>query len=151
MAKQVQERLLQDMRYAIGTDPNNLSELNRMKVPWPDQIVFQPASSYYMRGDGTRVGDGYASATWIWDVISLQKLSYLLEYLNGEDWVRVYMRTDRRDGTYPNPRTAFAVYYGIMLKPILSGSEGVPLARSPYALQTVSITFKNLLIQTSYL
>lgn len=148
---QVQERTLQDMHYAIGTDPNNLSDLVRMHVPWPDQIVFEPASVYYTRGDGTRVGDGYITARWIWDLISLQKLSYLLEYLNGNDWARVYIRTDRRDGTYSNPRTAFAVYYGIMLKPIVSGNEGVPLARSPYALQTVSITFKNLLIQSNYL
>lgn len=149
--RQVQERQLDDMQYAIGTDPNNLSLLRRIKVPYPDQTVFKPASVYYMRGDGTRVGDGYISTQWIWDVISLQKLSALLEYLNGEDWVRVYIRTDRRDGTYYNPRTAFAVYYGIMLKPILSGNEGVPIARSPYALQTVSITFKNLLIQSNYL
>ena len=151
MKRQVKQRPLQDLNYAIGKLPNGLSDLRLMCVPYPDQIIFAPASVYYIRGDGSRVGDGYISVNWIWDVIAIQKLSPVLEYLNGADWVDIYIRTDARDGTYPNPRSAMNVYWCKMWKPILSGKEGAPLARSPYALQTVAIQFKDLILQTGYL
>ena len=148
---QVKTRPLEDLQYAIGDTPSNLTLLRRAMIPTPDQVVYKAASVYYVRGDGSRVGDGYTSVGWIWDVISTQKLSYLMTYLNGAEWKYVYIRTDVRDGTYSNPRSAFNVYYAMMLKPILDGVEGVPIARSPYAMQTVRVLFKNLVLQPGYL
>ena len=148
---QPNRRTLSDFQYAIGRDPNNLADLKRLGVAWPDQAVFTPATVYYDRPDGSRVGDGFKMVSWIWDVISWQRLATLLEYLDGGEYAKVYIRTDLRDGTYYAPRTSYGVYYATMLKPRLTGAEGVPIARSPYAYQTVSIQFRNLIEQPGYL
>lgn len=140
-----------DTNYQVGETPQTLIPLRRMLIPIPDQVVFQAAATYYTRADGTRVGDGVTSCEWIWDVISAANLSTLLGFLNGQDSARLYISTDRRDGTYPNPRSAFDVYYAIMWKPVVAGQEGVPIARTPYAYQSVRVRFTNLIIQPGYL
>lgn len=138
------QRYTRDVDYGIGATQATVASLRMMNIPVPDQVTYAPASSYYVRGDGSRVGDGYVTVQWVWDVISIEKLSVLLSFLGGGQWANVYIRTDIRDGTYPNPRSAFNTYTAIMLKPMFAGQEGVPIARSPYAVQTLPITFKNL-------
>ena len=138
-------------KYALGTDPNNLPTLRRMEIPMPDQVVFDKASVYYVRSDGTRVGDGYSVASWIYDVISIHKLASLLEVLDGEDFGYVYVTTDTRDGDISLPEEGFKMYCAIMWRPILSGSEGVPIARSSKSFQSVKIRFKLLYEMTGYL
>lgn len=137
--------------YAIGPTPQTLAYLTNMHIPIPDQVVYTPASTYVQRADGTRVGHGYPSAQWIWDVISNSALSQLLEFLNGADYAYVYMRTDTREGIIKQPRNAYDVFYAIMYKPILAGQEGTPIARSPYAMQSVQIQFHRLIPQPGYL
>lgn len=137
--------------YAIGNTPQTLSYLWRMGIPMPDQVVFSPAGVYVERADGTRVGHGYPSCQWVWDTIAGDRLSVLLSFLNNQDYAYVYLRTDVRDGTHNFPRLGFNVYYGIMYKPIITGQEGVPIARSPYTYQTVQIQFRRLVEQAGYL
>ena len=138
-------------KYAIGTDPNNLPTLRRMEIPMPDQVVYAPASVYYVRSDGTRVGDGYAVVSWIYDIISIDRLAALLEVMDGEDSAYLYITTDRRDGDVSLPEEGFHMYYAIMWRPMLSGSEGVPVARSSKAFQSVKIHFRLLYEMTGYL
>lgn len=141
-----------DTDYGIGHTPQSIVSLRRLGVPIPDQPVYVPAAVYYTRGDYTRVGDGFPSANWIWDIISIHRLEPLLAYVTGTFNGLVYVRTDRRtDGRYPNPRSSFAVFQAIMWLPVLSGQEGVPVARSPYAMQTVGVQFKRLIEQPGYL
>ena len=140
-----------DFQYALGTDPNNLGTLRRMKIPIPDQVVYAPASVYYVRSDGTRVGDGFAVVTWIWDVIARHNLAILLEPMGGEDYLYTYVKSDRRDGEYALPEEGYTIWYAIMWRPILSGTEGVPIAKSPVSYQTVKLQFKLLSEHTKYL
>jgi hypothetical protein len=138
-------------QYALGIDPNNLPTLKRMLVPIPDQVIFAPASLYYTRSDGTRVGDGYMSAGWIYDIISINKLNVLLQPLEGEDYAYLYMVTEARDASFALAELSFKMYYAILWKPILSGNEGVPVARSATALQSVKLQFRLLYEMTGYL
>jgi hypothetical protein len=131
--------------------PTSMMSLERMYIPPPDQVVYRPYSSVYVRGDYSRIGDGFATAEWIWDIISISRLSNLLALLSGNDYIRLYVITDKRDGTYPNPRSSFSLFNATMWKPILTGEEGVAVARSPYAMQTVKIQFINLVELTGYL
>lgn len=137
--------------YAIGTDPNNLPTLKQLKIPMPDQVIYASSSLHYVRSDGTRVGDGYPVVNWIYDVISIDRLASLLEVMDGEDHAHVYITTDARDGDISLPEEGFHMYYVIMWRPILSGSEGVPIARSSKAWQSVKIAFRILYEMTGYL
>lgn len=136
--------------YQIGSTPTGLMSLRELNIPVPDQVVFRPMAAYYVRADFTRVGDGFASTDWIWDVLDLNSVYKLLSFLGGEESVALYVVTDKRDGTIPNPATAFGLYYSIMWKPIMSGEEGVPIARSQVALQTVRLRFVNMVEQVGY-
>lgn len=139
-----------DTDYRIGRTSSDLVRLRDIDIAPPDQAVFQPAQEYYARGDLSRVGDGYATVTWVWDNISLHRLAGLLEFLDGADYANVYIFTDRRDGRSFLPSEAFNMYSAIMWWPLLFGPEGTPLARSSYVLQTVRIQFKNVIFWASY-
>lgn len=136
----------EDTDYAIGLTANTLMSLRDLNIPPPDQPVFTPAALYRVRGDLSRVGDGFPMANWIWDVISVATLYPVINLLGGADFKELYIRTDKRDASTPSPDLAFNVYSCIMWKPILAGDEGVYVARSPYALQTVQIQFKRLIL-----
>lgn len=134
-----------DSAYAIGVDANSIVKLRRAEIPPPDQIVMAPTATVYTRGDASRVGDGYRSCQWIWDVISIEKLNNLLNIAgltDGSHSASIYVVTDIRDGTTHQP--TFKTYQAQMYKPILSGKEGTPIARSPYAYQTVKVTFNKM-------
>lgn len=134
-----------DSDYKIGIDPSKLTTLKNLGIAAPDQVTYQAASSYYVRSDVSRVGDGYAIASWIWDVISIERLSKLLAYLNGADYVELYIRTDIRDGTNAIAANAFRVFSAMMWKPLLSGQDGNAIVKSPYAMQSVKLQFINLI------
>jgi hypothetical protein len=140
-----------DTFYKIGRDPANLLSLRNLKIAAPDQVTFQAASTYTIRADMSRVGDGFAFATWIWDVISIERLAKLLEYLNNEDYVSLYIRTDIRDGTHAVAANAFKVFSAIMWKPLLSGQDGNAVVKTPYAMQSVKLQFMNLVEVPGYL
>lgn len=135
-----------DTQYAIGLTANSLALLRNLNIPPPDQVVFGPASVYQVRGDLSRVGNGFPQASWVWDVLSTTTLYQLLAFLGGADYKELYIRTDRRDASEAVPERMFDTYSCVMWKPLLFGDEGVSVARSPYALQSVQIQFKKLVI-----
>jgi hypothetical protein len=141
----------QDTDFKISLDIDNLISLRDMKVAPPDTVVWRKNAVNYVRGDFTRVGDGFASAEWIWDTITISRLSNLLYFLAGEDWASVYIQTHKNDGTYPAPELQFGVFSAIMWKPIIGGDDGVQIVGSPYTMQTVRIRFVNLVEQSGYL
>ena len=142
-----------DTLYKIGTDPVNMPTLKQLGVPVPDQVTYQAASVYYVRGDMSRIGDGYALASWVWDVISIEKLSKITSLLSGADYVNLYIRTDIRDGTFSNAAISFKVFSAMLWKPLLFGEDGNPIVRTPYAMQSVKLQFVNLveMVGPSYL
>jgi hypothetical protein len=140
-----------DSLYKIGSSLSNLIPLKDLGLAAPDQVTYQPASSYTVRADMTRVGDGFIIATWIWDIISIDRMSQLLAYLNGADYVNIYIRTDKRDGTHAIAANAFKVFSAIMWKPLLFGQDGNAVVKSPYALQSVKLQFVNLVEIAGYL
>ena len=123
---------------------STLFSFAKLGLPLPDQVVYTVASVYYGRADYSRVGDGYPQLVWVWDVLSRNKLAILLTLLDGADYADVVVRTDTRTGENPNPIPAFTTFTAVMWKPLLSGEEGVMIARSHLAFQTVSINFRKL-------
>ena len=141
----------EDTDFAIGLTLNSLVSLRLIGVGVPDQVTYQRASTYYTAANMSRIGDGFAVATWVWDVISVERLSKLLTFLGGENSASVYIRTDERDALHAQPHLSFKVYSAIMWKPVLSGQEGTPIVRSPYALQSVQIKFLGMVEQVGYI
>jgi hypothetical protein len=135
--------LYQDDEYAIGLTPTTLAPLRLLGVAVPDQIVWRDAAIYYVRGDNSRVGDGLPSWEWVWDVISISRLSSLLSLLAGQESAWVYAHTNQRTGVYPNAAAEFHIYKALMYKPILAGQEGVSIARAAISMQTVKLSFVN--------
>lgn len=141
----------EDSDFKIGTNINILLSLRDMKVSPPDTVTWNPTAVAYVRSDFTRVGDGFASAEWIWDTITLPRLSKLLSFLDGEEWASVYIQTHKNDGTYPTPELEFGVFSAIMWKPRIGGNDGVQIVGSYRTMQTVRIQFVNLVEQAGYL
>jgi hypothetical protein len=141
----------EDSDFKIGTDINVLLSLRDIKVAPPDTVVWRPNAIAYVRADFSRVGDGFASAEWIWDTITIARLSKLLSFLGGEDFADVYIQTHKNDGTYPTPELEFGVFSATMWKPIIGGNDGVQVVGSYRTMQTVRIQFVNLVEQAGYL
>lgn len=140
-----------DTDFKLSTNVNSLVSLRSMKIPPPDTVVWSPNAVHYVRADFTRVGDGFASAQWIWDTMSIARLANLLSFLAGEDWANVYVQTHKNDGTYPAPDLQFGVFSAIMWKPLIGENDGVQIVGSPYTMQTVRIQFVNMVEQAGYL
>lgn len=141
----------EDSLYKIGLSLTTLVSLKQLGIAAPDQVVYQPSSSVIVRGDFSRVGDGFSIVSWVWDIISIDKLARLLALLGGATYADVYIRTDVRDGTKAVAANAFKVFSCTMWKPLIYGQEGTPVAKSPYAIQTVNLQFINLVEQVGYL
>lgn len=141
----------EDSGYQIGLVPTQMTTLRNLGVPPPDQVVYKPAGIYYVRGDFHRVSDGSASCEWVWDTISLARLYKVLDLLGGSESVNLYVITDKRDATFPNPETSFSMFSAIMWKPIITGEEGVFVAKSPYTIQTLKLQFVYMVELTGYL
>ncbi len=137
--------------FKISTDIDALISLRSMKIAPPDTVVWRPTAIAYVRSDFTRVGDGFASAEWIWDTITIARLSNLLSFLGGEEWASVYIQTHKNDGTYPTPELEFGVFSAIMWKPRIGGDDGIQIVGSYSTMQTVRIQFVNLVEQAGYL
>lgn len=133
--------------YAVGRELNEMVSLDLMGVGAPDQVVYAPYATRYELANFQRVGDGFPSVVWIWDIISQGRLSVLLDYLDGAQSASVYINTQERTGKKPQPASEFFTFSAVMIEPDLSGSEGVPVARSAYAFQTVQIQFRKLVKQ----
>lgn len=126
-----------------AADPAMMS-LGRLSLPVPDQVVFREYALVYVRADLSRVGDGYSSLTWVYDVLTRAHINSFVSLLGGANYASVRLRTDTRDGEYAGVTASFKLYDAVMWKPVLSGQEGISIARSDVAFQTVSINFRKL-------
>lgn len=141
----------EDTDYRIGFYPDKCIALPKLGIAVPDQVTWQGASQYYARSDLSKVGDGFAIVTWVWDMISYERLARLLEFLQGKESNEVYIHTDIRDGTFAIAANAFNVYKVTMWKPLLFGQDGEPVVRTAMVYQTVQVKFVNAVLQTGYL
>ena len=126
-----------------AADPAMMS-FTRLGLPIPDQVVYREFAKYYVRADQSRVGDGFPILLWVWDILTDRKLSILLSILDGAEYAVVRVRSEARTGIEPNPIASFKTFDAVMLKPVISGEEGIPVARSHVALQTVTVQFRKL-------
>ena len=133
----------QDTNYQLGYYPDKMVSLRDLGVAVPDQVTYQAASQYYVRSDMSRVGDGFSIITWVWDTISIPRLSKILAFLQGNESAELYVQSDVRDGTYAIPKLAFNIYKATMWKPLLFGQEGSPIAKTSLVYQTVQLKFVN--------
>ena len=140
-----------DYLYGIGYYANAVVSFRMLRIPIPDQVIWQAASQYYARSDMSRVGDGFSIISMVYDVISYESLARLLDHLNGNESAELYVRTDVRDGTFAIAANAFKIYKATMWKPLLFGQEGEPIVRTSKAYQTVQIKFVNAVEQIGYL
>lgn len=140
-----------DTKYKLGYYQNKMVSLRELGIAPPDQVTFQSASQYYVRSDMSRVGDGFGIITWVWDTISIPRLSKILAFLGGNESAELYVESDVRDGIYAIPKLAFNIYKATMWKPLLFGQEGSPIVRTSLVYQTVQLKFVNIVKQIGYL
>jgi hypothetical protein len=142
---------IDDTKYKLGYYPNKMVTLRELNIAPPDQVTFQAASQYYVRSDMSRIGDGFSIITWVWDTISIPRLSKILAFLGGKDSAELYVESDVRDGTYAIPKLAFKIYKATMWKPLLFGQEGSPIVKTSLVYQTVQLKFVNAVEKIGYL
>lgn len=134
--------------YRIGRASTTLLKLRDLSVNAPDQVIYRPFAESYLRADNTRVGDGVASISWIWDVISIIELSTVLnlffDNLTDTFAENRFIRSDKRLGDFPSPQEGFFNFDVTVWRPEIFGPEGTPITRSAKAIQSVQITFTNL-------
>ena len=134
--------------YKVGRSSATLLSLRDLSVNPPDQVIYNPYSESYPRGDQSRVGDGAASISWTWDVISIIELSTLMDIFfdslttTSED--NRFIRSDKRLGNFPSPDDAFFDWDVTVWRPEVFGPEGIPIVRSAKTIQNVQIQFYNL-------
>ena len=143
------DRSIDTKDYRISDDcATNLLRLVDLGIPAPDQVIWRPFAESYVRADLSRVGDGSVQVEWVWDIMSVQELSTLMNMVFASHThtyaEEVIIRTDIRTGDYADPCVAFANYCCTMWRPNLSGDDGTPVAKSAYAIQSVRILFTNL-------
>jgi hypothetical protein len=144
-------KLMDDGQYGIGLTVDAIIPLIRLHIAPPDQVVHNVAAIHYVRGDGSRIGDGVSTLQWVWDTMSRDRLSKLLRFLGDNEYAQVYIVSDRRQGLFPLPASEFMTFRATMWRPIMSGEDGVGVATSFYVFQTVRLTFVNLVELPGYL
>ncbi len=134
--------------YRVGRTSAAMLHLRDLSVNAPDQVIFRPYAESYLRADDTRVGDGLATISWIWDVISIIELATILniffDNLTDTFAKNRFIRSDKRLGDFPSPEEGFFDFDVTVWRPEVFGPEGTPIARSAKAFQTVEINFTNL-------
>ena len=117
-------------------------------IPAPTQITYSPYAASYVRGDLARIGDGLASVSWVWDVISIPELATLMNiYFDAVTDTYAhdrYVRTDYRTGDYADPAAAFITRKCTVWRPRIFGPDGTPIATSTHGVQAVNLVFTNL-------
>lgn len=131
----------QDHHYMLGTSQTTMASLQQLRIPLPDTVTGAKASTFYIRTDMHRVGDGFAYFSWVWDIISREALSVIYSMLGDADSVTVYVRTNIQDSVSPSPSLDFHTYSAIMYRPIMTGDDGTPVARSQYSYQSLKLQF----------
>ena len=135
---------VRDLLFKVGQASTALLPLRDLKVPPPDQAIIGYPTTI-IRGDATRVQDGYLQLQWVWDVLGRESLKILMGAMgvqDGDTYKSVYVSTDARDSTQAIP--VFVTYSCILYVPTLTGSDGVSVARSPYAYQSLKLIFNKL-------
>ena len=89
-----------DYEYMIDTSSVSMDNLE-------DLISVPPAGVRYTRhplvrvsGEGAAVGDGYSQCEWFFEFLSWTDLGTMLDFLDGEEAVSLYINTRRPDNVY---------------------------------------------------
>lgn len=134
--------------YRVGVTSSNMLRLRDMGIPAPDQVLYRPYAESYLRGDNSRVGDGEPMIEWVWDIKAIHELSKLVQMWFSTQTTtfadNVFIKSDLRDGQFPEPQLSFKVFDCTVWRPELFGPDGTPVARSSKAIQTVRFQFINL-------
>jgi hypothetical protein len=124
----------------------NIVRIRDFGLPVP-QAIYRPFQAVYSRGDITRAGDGPISCEWVWEVLYLERVGALMQYLFASETAQsasVYIRTGKQVGWWPKPEQAFATFSAIAWRPLLYGPDGAYNRESPYEVDALRLMFKNM-------
>lgn len=102
--------------FRIAASGGTLIRLIHRGLPNPDRWTFIPYATTYLTSDGESKGDGYPSATWMWELLSQIQLNALLEFFSADTDASV--EVDIRTPTERGARVGTTDYTAIMHRPI---------------------------------
>lgn len=127
--------------FAIGPNHSSLAVLTVRGLPNPHPVTYKPFNQTYFDGTGRPKGDGFASVSWSFDVLTQVQLQYFIGLLNPDfgDAVNIVTRTD-----YGADYDAqFAEFAGFVERPVFGRDYEVSMGRQLY--QNVKFNFVNLI------
>jgi len=127
--------------YQIGTTLLTIAPLDELGLPpAPYPATFIEATEKYVDGTGRPRSDGFATAQWHFDILTLAQWHTLVSPFGANEGRQIYIRTRRdrsSDGSYAGQ---FATYTGYMRKP---EPDDYDIAMG-YFYREVTIVFENL-------
>lgn len=131
--------------YKIGATLNGMLLLPDWGIAYPENSYFEPWSSRQQGGDKVTRGDGFPFAQWLWPRgMTRDEYNILMSFIS-EDVAsgHVYIRTrnNRARGL------AFANYYAVMNRPVLTGDGGQPSENFVDAFTQVKVLFVGMELQ----
>jgi hypothetical protein len=122
-----------DYSYQIGTSAAAMNNIEDLLSVAPVGSTFNYHPLARVDGNGLIVGDGYATCEWLFEFLSWTDLATMLNYLDYEESVALYINTRRPDDTY-------AVYAAVMHRPQIPNAAAQVMG----GWQNVRISFTHL-------
>mgnify|MGYP001198377722 CR=1 FL=1 len=122
--------------YQIGTtELNMVSVINLVsgRTAPPSNSIVKPYSVYRTAASGMEYGDGQATCSWTFEVMTTAFFNAMIAYLGGAVSANVYIKTRKDDNT-------FDVYTAIMHRPVF----GEGFSRGTGVWRDVTFEFTNL-------
>ena len=110
-------------KYQLGSTHLTLQTLDQLGLPNPFPTTFTMFTETYVDGAGRPGGDGFAEATWHFDVLTSAQFATLVAYLGGLASGPVNIVT-RVDGLYADYDDQFTEWHGYIGLPDFEQSLG---------------------------
>lgn len=106
--------------YKLGTTLIGLTRLPALGIPDPWNAPYNPFSVRNQSGDGLIQGQGFPFTTWQWPSLSYAQAANLMRFISTDmASVKLYLRTRLPSGVFAN-------FYGVLVRPVLDGTDGAP-------------------------
>jgi hypothetical protein len=126
--------------FQIGFNHADLQTLDARGLPNPHPVTFSPFAHTYVDGSGRPQGDGYASASWSFDILTHAQLQYFITLLHPDqgDGVNIVTRIDFG----VDYAAQFVEFEGFLERPVFGRDYEVSMGRRHY--QNVVLKFTQL-------
>lgn len=122
--------------FKIGSIPTVMYTLDSLGLPNPHPVTFTKFGQIYYDGTGKPRGDGFASATWHFDLLTHEQLQYFMTKLVGQQGCNIAITTRTDYGsTYANQ---FVTFEGFLERPVFGDDYDIEMGRRYYT----DVTFK---------